>query len=72
MYAAKHECGCILLIGGNLIDAGGVDDVSLFTDNLIEEPDAMLSQGSRQAMVSFMSFLEQVNFEILQFIQHEM
>ena len=52
--------------------AGGVDNVSDFTDNLIEEPDAMFSSQNRQAMIGLVSFLEQVKFEIHQFIEHKM
>ncbi|KAL3139738.1 hypothetical protein ABBQ38_004043 [Trebouxia sp. C0009 RCD-2024] len=51
---------------------GGVDDVSAFTENLIEEPDAMFSSQNRQAMTGLVTFLEQVKFEIHQFIDHKM
>ncbi|DBB07884.1 TPA: hypothetical protein ACH3X3_009279 [Trebouxia sp. C0006] len=51
---------------------GGVDDVSQFTSKLIEEPDAIFSQGNRQATVGLVAFLEQVKFEIQQFIEHGM
>jgi len=55
-----------------LVAAGGVDDVSQFTINLIEEPDAIFSHGNRQATVGLVSFLEQVKFVIQQFIEHGM
>ncbi len=55
-----------------VLATGGIDDVSQFTNNLIEEPDAMFSAGNRQAMVGLVSFLEQVKFEIQQFIEHGM
>ena len=51
---------------------GGVDDVSQFTQHLIEEPDAMFSSDNRQGMVGLVSFLEQIKFEIHQFIDHGM
>lgn len=62
------------LRGGQLLmlAAGGVDDVSAFTENLIEEPDAMFSSQNRQAMTGLVTFLEQVKFEIHQFIDHKM
>lgn len=53
-------------------DAGGIDDVSAFTSRLIEEPDSMFSQGNRQAKVGLVAFLEQVKFEVRQFIEHGM
>jgi len=46
--------------------------VSQFTSKLIEEPDAIFSQGNRQATVGLVAFLEQVKFEIQQFIEHGM
>ena len=52
--------------------AGGIDDVTDFTDSLIEEPDAMFSSNNRQAMVGLVAFLEQVKFEVHQFIEHKM
>lgn len=59
-------------MNNRLFAAGGVDNVSSFTDNLIEEPDAMFSSQNRQAMIGLVSFLEQVKFEIHQFIEHKM
>ena len=54
------------------LSAGGIDNVSAFTENLIEEPDAMFSSQNRQAMIGLVAFLEQVKFEIHQFIEHKM
>ena len=54
------------------VPVGGVDDVSHFTQHLIEEPDAMFSSDNRQGMVGLVSFLEQIKFEIHQFIDHGM
>ncbi|KAL0031778.1 hypothetical protein WJX79_006935 [Trebouxia sp. C0005] len=51
---------------------GGFDDASQFTSKLIEEPDAIFAQGNRQATVGLVAFLEQVKFEIQQFIEHGM
>ena len=65
--AALHWCQSLRLYG-----TGGVDDASAFTENLIEEPDALFSSQNRQAIIGFVSFLEQVKFEIHQFIEHQM
>ena len=52
--------------------AGGIDDVSIFTSKLIEEPDSLFSTENRQAKVGLVAFLEQVKFEVQQFIGHNM
>lgn len=64
----KYLCETQLLV----LAAGGVNDVSAFTKHLIEEPDAMFSSQNRQARMGLVSFLEQVKFEIHQFIDHKM